>query len=848
MADDIDIAELEAEAREAGFAEIVQLLSSPEDLSRLGALRAQYESHAATNKALLSNTVQSQVEAAQTGMDALDKAHRHIMKLRGALQNINELCEECSELLQQQGRVKALALTHGNVQKVLSEIEDIIDLPARADMCSDMLRADGANLVPAFEALTVLEGISNNAMRAWVRSGRTSSEMSHLALYLDRVSTVMAIAEGLLWEHVRNYDALAREAPALLVDCLRIVELQEQLDKQYGRVSMDHVPKRYREKLFLVIETLAEDRFEPLELAAESCGEYNKTIRYDSSGDIITREERDPMGKLVRVTRVTRAGEETIDDPQVLRNLDLVEEAIFDEAQFLDDLLEGLYARLDELAAVYDYVAPCFPPAYTVFENVSQTYHVHFAIVIDVLGRRATTLSNKGSLRVMEWVQKYMATLRNLGVDEAMVRLGMAPSMPDSGSPQQHASGPDVPGLVLLMQSFVARMEATMTRWYQNILAVDLQGEPKPAANGTLCTPGAIDFFRILSEEMQVIEDINDHGDVMFNAAVCSLRVMKGFQESQLVQIANTPLAFEMCCAMLNNNVLCHDQSEEFAEGVQAQLEERYRALLHIDSVCRGFLDVAKAVMLKLVETIFNDPGTRNALRGMYMATPDYLTGTATKTLIATLKDYFSDINKYVQQSFVKRVAEAALDELVRRLSNSFVQGMPPVSPPFVQRMRADEDAIEGFFELHLKPDRMQRQMGQIGDMREIMSADGPTFVLSYTNLLAIQPTFSPEMLQKLLASRTDMPKKESADALARCREVWKQRVAAGSAATAAATAASIKATAAAAKEAAADRIALAKAVAAGPRGVVAAASPVKTPPPEAGASWWRGEEEVGRD
>lgn len=53
----------EAEAREAGFAEIVQLLSSPEDLSRLGALRAQYESHAATNKALLSNTVQSQVSA-----------------------------------------------------------------------------------------------------------------------------------------------------------------------------------------------------------------------------------------------------------------------------------------------------------------------------------------------------------------------------------------------------------------------------------------------------------------------------------------------------------------------------------------------------------------------------------------------------------------------------------------------------------------------------------------------------------------------------------------------------------------------------------------------------------------
>lgn len=65
------------------------------------------------------------------------------------------LCEECSELLQQQGRVKALALTHGNVQKVLSEIEDIIDLPARADMCSDMLRVrqgrSGSRLLRAWQ-------------------------------------------------------------------------------------------------------------------------------------------------------------------------------------------------------------------------------------------------------------------------------------------------------------------------------------------------------------------------------------------------------------------------------------------------------------------------------------------------------------------------------------------------------------------------------------------------------------------------------------------------------------------------------------------------------------------------
>lgn len=37
-----------------------------------------------------------------------------------------------------------------------------------------------------------------------------------------------------------------------------------------------------------------------------------------------------------------------------------------------------------------------------------QAYHVHFATIIDVLGKHCEQLSNKSSLRVMEWVANYM--------------------------------------------------------------------------------------------------------------------------------------------------------------------------------------------------------------------------------------------------------------------------------------------------------------------------------------------------------------------------------------------------------------------------------------------------------
>ena len=78
------------------------------------------------------------------------------------------LCEECSRLIDHQDRIKVLSLTHSNVRKVLNEIEDIVGLPGRADKVVSIMD-DPANLLPAFEALTVLEGIAENAKRAWNR-------------------------------------------------------------------------------------------------------------------------------------------------------------------------------------------------------------------------------------------------------------------------------------------------------------------------------------------------------------------------------------------------------------------------------------------------------------------------------------------------------------------------------------------------------------------------------------------------------------------------------------------------------------------------------------------------------
>jgi exocyst complex component 3 len=66
---------------------------------------------------------------------------------------------------------------------------------------------------------------------------------------------------------------------------------------------------------------------------------------------------------------------------------------------------------------------------------VQQHYHVRFAQVVDHVGRAAERLSTKSLLKIMGWVSQYQDTLRNLGVEEVLVHLPIAPQSDPEGRP-----------------------------------------------------------------------------------------------------------------------------------------------------------------------------------------------------------------------------------------------------------------------------------------------------------------------------------------------------------------------------------------------------------------------------
>lgn len=62
-----------------------------------------------------------------------------------------------------------------------------------------------------------------------------------------------------------------------------------------------------------------------------------------------------------------------------------------------------------------------------------------------------------------------------------------------------------------------------------DLLQADLKEEPKADETGRLWTPGAVDFFRIVNEQLQVTQTVSS-GNLLLRSGQASLRVMRQFQ------------------------------------------------------------------------------------------------------------------------------------------------------------------------------------------------------------------------------------------------------------------------------------------------------------------------------
>lgn len=653
---------------------VADYLKSPDDLSKIPALRKKLVKEQSSLSAKLKSGAKEQLEATRDGLLKLQATRKDVATIRESFGEVESLCGDNGVETGASGDtssrsfrvISEVSQIHRNFVQTSTTLDRLLKLPSQIEslaMLLDDLQADLFNPRPDLLALhfhiSQLESFRNETMQF----GRSCS---------------LEVRET-LQEYFTPLDGLIKGFEGYLMAlCSRIMDLVREERGNVVVIVVKIVEKESRE----------DERAAAIRLAKKA--NLEGAARFQS---VIAN---------ARIIKLYR--------PKLMESMDISNKELFDEcwlrfgasetdrdvpSNFLDHL-DWLYK---DLIFVKDEMERLFPKDYNIYRFFVKSYHKHLGAL---LREKILDTDPEASvlLTLYQFSQEYKKTMTK--------ELQVAPEWLEPsllGGKEQS-----------IIDDYLGLITRKIDEWTANLMSdevrefVSRQNAPDESADGLYGLQYASILFQMLNQQIEVAAD-SGQANILVRATSHACQAMRASQATWLRVLEQefrkqreaksaeevTEGLVEYVIALANDQLKSGDYAEAFQSKVEAMVSNKYKGQVKetIDEGINGYLDVSKRCTQVLVDLVFSD--LRPALKELFAFPAWYSEGIMT-TIVETIRDYTSDYSERLNPNLFDVLCDDLIDRFLTAYLGALRRATKLRMPAAGEKMRADIEECKAVF------------------------------------------------------------------------------------------------------------------------------------------------------
>ncbi|SNX86018.1 related to SEC6 - protein transport protein [Melanopsichium pennsylvanicum] len=713
---------------------VAEFLKSPDDLTKISALRKKLLKEQASLSAKLKLGAKEQLEATRDGLLKLQATRKDVAAIREAFAQIEALyttsegdevsISNHSDANRSFRVISQVSQIHRNFVQTATTLEKLDALPNQISALAEMLQRSqddimgpATDLLPLHFHLSQLEAFRNETFQiARTCSADVRNTVSEFFAPLDGL--IKAFDDYILVLAERTLDLVREGRPSVVIKFIKIIEKESREDERAAAIRL---AKRAN---------------------LEGAARFRSVVAN------------------ARVIKLYR--------PKFVEAIDRATAELFDEcwARFgADDTSLEFLGHLDwiydDLRFVQSEVVPLFPEDYKILRTFVKSYHKHLG---SILRERILIKDPEASalLELYQFTQEYCKIItKEVGADKAWLEPTLL-----AGKEQS------------IIDDYLGLITKKIDEWTANLMSDEVrefvarQNPPDEDNEGLYGLQGAAILFQMVNQQVDVAADsgqasvlakVVDHAaKAMHSTQATWLRVLESeFKKQREAKSPEDVVGglVEYVIALANDQLKSADYAEALIARLEPMVSKKYQAGIReaVDNALNGFLDVSKRCTQVLVDLVFAD--LQPAIKDLFTFPVWYSEGTMTM-IVETMRDYTMDYSERLNPDLFDVLCGDMIDRFLvsyigtlRRVGSGKLR-MPKAS----EQMRKDLDDAKNLFLSFKKEEEVQEKFQVLDAILGMLTSSATMVFLPYWSFAKAHGAHL-GFLESVMKARDDLKK-----------------------------------------------------------------------------------------